>query len=66
MVRTLAYLVLCLHWFNPLVWLMARSVERATELDCDERVLQTLPKEHRAAYSRTIVDAAAGWKGGNP
>lgn len=64
--KALVLWVCALHWFNPLVWLMARSVERATELDCDERVLQTLPKEHRAAYSRTIVDAAAGWKGGNP
>lgn len=62
--KALVLWVWALHWFNPLVWLMAWAVERATELDCDERVLKDLPKEHRSAYSRAIVEAAAGWKGG--
>lgn len=61
--KALVLWVCALHWFNPLVWFMARAVEQDTELDCDEQVLKDLPPENRAAYCCTIVDAAAGWKG---
>ena len=52
--KTLALLANLVHWFNPLMWYMVRL-----ELACDEAVLRRLPPEEHAAYSRTILGAAA-------
>ena len=57
--KTLMIWVRALHWFNPLVWLMARTVERDTELACDEGALAWLSKEERALYGQAILQAAA-------
>lgn len=55
--KALALWVRAVHWFNPLVWLMARVMEQDTELSCDEAVLRHLPKEEHAAYGKTILSA---------
>ena len=41
--------VLCVHWFNPLAWVMYVLANRDLELSCDERVMDTLvhPDGHR-------------------
>ncbi len=48
----------CVHWFNPLMWLMARLAERDMELACDEAALAFLPREEYAAYGQAILEAA--------
>lgn len=45
----------CLHWFNPLVWLMAAMCRRDMELDCDRRVLKACGYNARANYARTLL-----------
>lgn len=55
--KALALWVRAIHWFNPLVWLMNRAIERDTELSCDEAVLRRLPQEEHAAYGKTILSA---------
>ena len=60
--KTLMVWVCALHWFNPAVWLMARAVERDTELACDEGALKWLSRSERAAYGRAILQAAAAGK----
>ncbi|WP_302496173.1 M56 family metallopeptidase [uncultured Flavonifractor sp.] len=57
--KTLVLWVNAVHWFNPLVWRMVRSVERDTELACDEGALKRLPQEEHAAYGRAILQAVA-------
>ncbi len=47
--KALSLWVRAVHWFNPLVWLMDRAIERDTELSCDEAVLRRLPPEEHAA-----------------
>ncbi len=42
MSKTLAYLLLCVHWFNPLCWLAYYLMNRDMELRCDEQVLSEL------------------------
>lgn len=37
--KWLAQAAVCIHWFNPLVWLMVRDLSRACELACDEAVI---------------------------
>ncbi len=57
--KMLAVWVNALHWFNPLMWLMVRFVERDTELACDEEALRRLPPEGHSAYGQTILNAVA-------
>ena len=55
--KALALLANAVHWFNPVMWYMARLVERDTELACDEAALKHLPPEQHSAYGRTILNA---------
>ena len=57
--KPLGFIILCLHWFNPLVWagyaLFCRDVETA----CDERVIRDMEREERARYSETLMRLAS-------
>lgn len=57
--KALAMLTVSVHWFNPVMWLMVRQVDRDIELACDEMALTVLPEEERLAYGETILQAAA-------
>ena len=45
------------HWFNPLVWLMARDANADLEMSCDDEVLRGIGLDGRRAYSETILAA---------
>ena len=47
--------VLCVHWFNPLVWAMYILANRDIELSCDEAVVRLFGENTRAAYARTLI-----------
>lgn len=57
--KPLAFLLLAVNWFNPVLWaayvLLGRDMERA----CDEMVLKNADAAQRAAYSRALVACAA-------
>ena len=55
--KWLVQVTVCVHWFNPLVWRMAREIDRACELACDEAVLRLLEPEERRAYGDTLLRA---------
>lgn len=55
--KWLVQITICLHWFNPLVWLMGWEINRACEFSCDETVLRTLGEEERRAYGNTLFRA---------
>lgn len=46
---------LCLHWFNPLVWLLYLLFNRDLELACDESVVRQFGEGSKAAYARTLI-----------
>lgn len=46
---------LCLHWFNPLVWVMYVFMNRDLELSCDEAVLRMFGTEARKGYALTLI-----------
>ena len=50
----------CVHWFNPLVWLMVRTARRDMELYCDYDLLNGQGEEARRAYGRAILDQMTG------
>ena len=57
--KVLGYLVLALHWFNPLVWVAYLLFCRDIELACDEKVVRGLDGAARADYSQALLSCAA-------
>ena len=57
--KIIGYLVLALHWCNPLVWLAYALFCRDIELACDERVIKELDAGGRADYSQALLSCAA-------
>ena len=57
--KGLGYLVLALHWFNPLVWVAYILFCRDIELACDEKVVKGLDGAARADYSQALLSCAA-------
>ena len=58
--RPLAWLALCIHWFNPLVWLAFYLSGHDMEMACDEAVLDRLGSEIRKDYCTSLVRFAEG------
>ena len=53
-------IVLCIHWFNPLLYLAVRRINQLCELSCDEAVISRLQtKEQRQEYAATLLNAMA-------
>ncbi len=57
-VKPLAYILLAVHWFNPLVWISYVLLCRDIESACDERVLRDMGREERRAYSAALLNCS--------
>lgn len=55
LMKPIAYLALCLHWFNPLVWLAFYYMEQDMEISCDEAVLKKIGYDNNKEYARTLL-----------
>ncbi|MBR3948884.1 MAG: hypothetical protein IKJ70_05705 [Clostridia bacterium] len=53
--KPLGFLILTLHWFNPLMWLGYVLLCRDIELACDEKVIKEFNNEQRADYSEALL-----------
>ena len=53
--KPLGFLLLTIHWFNPLMWLAYVLLCRDIELACDEKVIKVLGNEQRADYTQALV-----------
>ena len=53
--KPLGFLLLSLHWFNPLMWLAYALLCRDIELACDEKVIAAMTPDGRADYSQALV-----------
>ena len=53
--KPFGFLVLTLHWFNPLMWLGYVLLCRDIELACDEKVIKELNTEQKADYSQALL-----------
>lgn len=56
----------CVHWFNPLVWVMFLLANRDMELLCDARVLERLGRASRRDYAMTLLALEARRSGLSP
>jgi len=54
-IKLIAFSALCLHWFNPAVWVAFSLAMRDMEMSCDEAVLKKLGKSERADYSQALL-----------
>ena len=53
--KILGYVILSIHWFNPLVWLGYSLLCRDMELACDEHVVKYMTLPQRKAYSAALL-----------
>ena len=58
--KSLAFLALTIHWFNPLVWVAFVLAGRDMEMSCDEAVIRKLGEDVRADYSASLLNLATG------
>lgn len=56
--KPLGFLLLSVHWFNPLLWLAYILLCRDIELACDEQVIEHLDHEQRADYSQALLSCS--------
>ncbi len=68
LIKPLAFFTVCIHWFNPLVWLAFFLMEKDMEMSCDERVLKDLGPGIKKDYSTSLLSMASGGRfvGGSP
>ena len=56
--KLLGYIALCIHWFNPLVWLAFILSAKDMEMSCDEAVIGMYGPKIRAEYSASLLRLA--------
>lgn len=58
--RLISYFALCIHWFNPFVWLAFFLSGKDMEMACDEAVVRTLGIDVKKEYSASLLSIASG------
>ena len=59
-VKVLSFVALCIHWFNPLVWLAFLLANKDMEMSCDEAVMKQMGRDIRAEYASSLLQFATG------
>lgn len=57
-VKFVAFLILCVHWFNPLVWAAFMLMNADMEMSCDECVVKEMGSEIKKGYSASLLSLA--------
>lgn len=55
-VKLIAMAALCVHWFNPMVWLSYRLMTKDMELSCDEKALGSFDSDVKKAYANALLN----------
>lgn len=61
--KLIATIVFCIHWFNPMVWVMYILFSRDIELACDESVVRQFGETSKSAYARVLIEMEARQSG---
>lgn len=59
-IKMLAFLALCIHWFNPLVWVAFILANKDMEMSCDEAVIRKLGPGIKADYAASLLTLSTG------
>lgn len=57
--KLICALAVCVHWFNPFVWIMYLLFNRDLELSCDERVVRQFGVQTRKNYANMLISMEA-------
>ena len=57
--KMVGFMVLAIHWFNPLVWAAYICLCKDIEMACDERVVQFMELEERKSYAAALLSCSA-------
>lgn len=55
LIKPFAFLVLIVHWFNPLMWLSFALMSKDMEMSCDESVIKKMGNEMKGGYSNSLL-----------
>ncbi|MGI6098094.1 MAG: M56 family metallopeptidase [Dethiobacteria bacterium] len=59
-IKILAFFILSIHWFNPLVWIAFILMSTDMELSCDEKVLKEMNEDIKKPYANLLLSLATG------
>ena len=59
-IKNAAFIALCLHWFNPLVWAAFFLSGKDMEMSCDEAVIRKIGSSVKKEYSTSLLSMATG------
>lgn len=67
-IRMVSFLCVCIHWFNPLIWLAFFLSGKDMEMSCDEAVVRRIGNSVKKEYSMSLLSLASGERivGGAP
>lgn len=57
-----AFVLLCIHWFNPCIWLAYKLMCRDIELACDELVIRDFTAREKKAYATALLNCSVSQK----
>ena len=68
LVKLIFFILTCIHWFNPLVWLAFYLMGQDMELSCDEKVVKQMGSSIKKEYSSSLLSMSTGRRilGGSP
>ncbi|ABR50801.1 peptidase M56, BlaR1 [Alkaliphilus metalliredigens QYMF] len=58
--KLLLIIALCLHWFNPMVWVLYVLMNRDLEIACDEEVIKLFGESTKSHYALSLIEMAEG------
>lgn len=62
-IKPVMFVLVCVYWFNPFMWLAYHFMIKDMEVSCDEAVIRELGEEARVQYSYLLVSLATGRRG---
>ncbi|MGM9533035.1 M56 family metallopeptidase, partial [Intestinibacter sp.] len=58
LIKIIAFLLLAVHWFNPIMWISFMLMTRDMEMSCDEKVMKNLGEDIKTNYSYSLLNLA--------
>lgn len=58
LIKVIAFLLLTIHWFNPIIWISFILMSKDMEMSCDEKVMKNLGEEIKMDYSHSLLNLA--------
>ena len=63
--KIVSVIVVCVHWFNPCMWLLYFCLDKEMECFCDKKVMQILGEDKKELYAKSLINMAK-WQKESP